>query len=140
MQNVCTRGKGRTFYVKKDIPSDVRHAFGGKSQVWRSLGTNRKAEAMGLATDILRDIERKIEAARKPVAVPDRPEAETTGGTVASLTKPLLRREQLLDAIEAWRADTISEAHVAFFNGEAETFADFGLEDMAHSERLYRLQ
>lgn len=140
MQNVCTRGKGRTFYVKKDIPSDVRHAFGGKAQVWRSLGTSVKAEALPKAAGILAELEARITAARSAphgptpqilAAAPEAPDVPV---------RPVLRREQLLDAIGAWRTATIDAAQDAFFNGFAETFEDFGLEDMRHSDRHYRLQ
>ena len=134
IQNVCTRGKSRTFYVKKDIPHDVRVAFGGKAQVWRSLGTTNKIEAIAKAHPILADIEAKIAAAREPQAVQPMP-AKTP-----SATSGLLKRDQLLSAVEAWRVDAITRAHDTFFNGAADTFEDFGLEDMAHSERLYRLQ
>lgn len=134
MQNVCTRGKSRTFYVKKDIPHDVRPAFGGKAQVWRSLGTTNKIEAIAKAHPILAEIEAKIVAAREPQT------AQPVPTQTPIATSGLLKRDQLLAAVETWRVETIGRAHDAFFNGAADTFEDFGLEDMAHSERLYRLQ
>lgn len=140
MQNVCTRGKGRTFYVKKDIPSDVRHAFGGKTQVWRSLGTANRVEALPKAATILAELEAGIAAARAQVTVSASSGAGVPNAPSVSPVRPAVRREQLLDAIEAWRSETIDRAQDAFFNGFADTFEDFGLEDMAHSERLYRLQ
>nr|WP_160164168.1 site-specific integrase [uncultured Caulobacter sp.] len=140
MQNVCTRGKGRTFYVKKDIPSDVRQAFGGKAQVWRSLGTANKAEALPKAAAILAELDARIAAARAPVAVSPSSDVEVLNLPSVSPARPALRRDQMLEAIEAWRSATIDRAQDAFFNGVADTFEDFGLEDMAHSERLYRLQ
>ncbi len=136
MQNVCTRGKSRTFYVKKEIPHDVRVAFGGKAQVWRSLGTTDKIEAIARAHPILADIEAKIAAAREPQTATAQPALVPTQASTASV----LKRDQLLASIEAWRVGTITRVHDAFFNGAADTFEDFGLEDMVHSERLYRLQ
>lgn len=140
MQNVCTRGKGRTFYVKKDIPSDVRQAFGGKAQVWRSLRTASKAEALPKAAAILAELDARIAAARAPVGVSPSSGMAVPKVPNMSPARPAVRREQLLDAIEAWRNATIDGAQDAFFNGVANTFEDFGLDDMAHSERLYRLQ
>ncbi len=140
MQNVCTRGKGRTFYVKKDIPSDVRHAFGGKAQVWRSLGTSNKGEAFPTAAAILTELDARIAAARATVTASASSGVEVQNVPSVSPAQPAVRRDQLLDAIDGWRNATIDAAQDAFFNGVADTFEDFGLEDMAHSERLYRLQ
>jgi hypothetical protein len=64
MENVFPRPPSGIFYVKKDIPADVRHAFGGKSAIWKSLGTKRKAEARAKVPDILDKIENEIAAAR----------------------------------------------------------------------------
>ena len=140
MQNVCTRGKGRTFYVKKDIPSDVREAFGGKAQVWRSLGTANKAEALPKAAAILAELDARIAVARAPAPVSAFSHAEASSVPTVTPARPVVRREQLLDAIEAWRIATIDAAQDAFFNGVAETFEDFSLEDMATSTRHSRLQ
>ena len=101
MQNVCARGKRGTFYVKKDIPHDVRAAFNGQAQVWRSLGTNNKLDAIAAAHPILAEIDAKIEAARARAAEPEPVKLPAPG---------LFRRDQLLSAIAAWRSETITRA------------------------------
>lgn len=38
--------RGETYYFKKKIPSNVRHAFGGIRETWKSLKTNSLQEAL----------------------------------------------------------------------------------------------
>lgn len=135
MEYVFARPPSGIFYVKKDVPLDVRAVL-KRNQLWRSLGTKNKLEAIARALPILTDFDASVAAARAGLKVP----AQSKPVAPVEPSVRLFRRDQIVAAIEAWRVDTITGAHDAFFNGAADTFEDFGLDDMAHSERLYRLQ
>lgn len=133
MQNVHPRGKRGIYGVKKDIPSDVRHAFGGKAQIWKSLGTTDKYEAARLGLEILADIDRKIAAARgKPEPSSSRPTGNRVGARID--------REKALAAIDSWRQVSIQTAYDDHFNGLADQPAPFSDADRAWSQLVFALQ
>lgn len=59
--------KGSTWHVRMEVPKDVRHAFGGKRNVFKSLKTGSKSEAQKLKWEILSEWKNKIDIARNGV-------------------------------------------------------------------------
>lgn len=111
MENVRPRGKSGVLYVVKNIPAAARHAFGGRAQEWKSLGTTDKFEAGQKAIPILAAIEAKIAGAiTAPVQVATTP-APTRNQRLP--IHPVRARE----AFEAWRVASIEAAWLDAFNG-----------------------
>ena len=49
--------RGRKAYVRVRIPPDVQHAFGGREEIWRSLGTSDEKAAKRLGRQKLAELE-----------------------------------------------------------------------------------
>lgn len=57
--------KGSTWHVRLELPSDVRHAFGNRRKLTKSLKTGNKAEAQIRKLPILTDWKSRIHKARR---------------------------------------------------------------------------
>lgn len=57
------------WYVRMQVPPDVRHAFGGRAKLIKSTGTSNKAEAMDRRLPILAQWKADINAAREAKSV-----------------------------------------------------------------------
>ncbi|WP_336346970.1 tyrosine-type recombinase/integrase [Pseudomonas monsensis] len=62
--NLIQKKGESTWYAKLAIPSDVRHAFGGKAAFIQSLKTGLRSEAMTLRLSVLAGWKAQIKAAR----------------------------------------------------------------------------
>jgi hypothetical protein len=65
LRGLYRRGKGGTFIVRKAIPADVRHAFGGTREWKRSLKTDSQIEAIQLAAPLLAEFAELVRTARR---------------------------------------------------------------------------
>ncbi|MCF6198609.1 MAG: hypothetical protein L3J67_04300, partial [Hyphomicrobiaceae bacterium] len=61
---MTTRKGSRNWYFKRPVPAALQDAFGGKKQIWISLRTPDKAEAMQIYYSVADDVECQLEAAR----------------------------------------------------------------------------
>ena len=80
--------RGDTYYVRRPLPLDVQTAFGGRKQVWRTLGTTSRKEAEAKAHAVLATIEAEIEAKRATLRAADEERAflisEATNAALAA--------------------------------------------------------
>ncbi|MGH1557995.1 DUF6538 domain-containing protein [Caulobacter segnis] len=56
--------KGGTYYVRIVVPADVRPAFGGKGELWETLGTGNPHDAVKMAPPIRAKFKTMIAEAR----------------------------------------------------------------------------
>lgn len=63
--------KGSTWHVRLELPSDVRHAFGNRRKLTKSLKTGNKAEAHIRKLPILSEWKTRIQQARRGVEQDD---------------------------------------------------------------------
>jgi len=61
---LTTRKGSRRWYFKRDIPAALQDAFKGKKQIWISLRTPDKQEAMQTYHKIADEVESQFEQAR----------------------------------------------------------------------------
>jgi integrase len=76
MKSLMTRGG--VHYLRKHVPEDVRLAFGGKREVWESLGTRDRREAERRFHPAMAKLDARIEAARRALHSTEREAAFMT--------------------------------------------------------------
>jgi hypothetical protein len=55
-------------YFRRIVPEDVRHIFGGRSQVWKSLNTSQLSVARSKLQPLIDEFEEQVAKARGEVA------------------------------------------------------------------------
>jgi hypothetical protein len=113
MKGVVKRGS--RYYVWVNVPTYARHLF-DRPQIRQSLGTGVEAEAVAIAGPILRDIWRKIGAAKTE---------HRAGKAVAEVevSPKNYTPEEIGRAFDRWTAKAIAESRKDHFNGTAPTFS-----------------
>jgi integrase len=129
MANVQKRGD--TYEVRVQIPADVRHAFGGKWAVVRSLRTSDGNEALERAAPIIADTKRRIAAARKGQKLAPKP-APTPAGVI--------NPDEARAAMQRWLKVSTDQAYLDHFNGTAARMSPFGAEASALSRTVHALR
>src|SRR5690349_6735937 len=61
--SITRRDGSANLYYRRGLPRKVRHRFGGKAEVWRSLGTPDAKEAAARALKVGFDLQRIIDGA-----------------------------------------------------------------------------
>lgn len=127
MQNVRLRNS--TYYVVFNIPARVRHAFGGKPQVWKSLRTKDKTEARNRAVPVLAALEAQVKAA----------DVQTQSVVPATAQRIIIQRDHAIAAIERWRRATIQRSYDLHWNDAAPEWEPLSAEASALSSMRYKL-
>ena len=111
MENVRPRGKSGVLYVVKNIPRAARHAFNGRAQEWKSLGTTDKFEAGQKAIPILAALEAQIAGA---IGVSPRVAPASAPSANQRLS---IHPDRARAAFEGWRLKTIEASWLDAING-----------------------
>lgn len=90
-----------SLYFRRAVPPDVRHAFSGKTEYVKALGTRSVTEARHLVAVHLRSFDQTVAAAR---GTPD-PTA-----TAVELAKTTIRptSEEIEAAVRLWRGERLA--------------------------------
>ena len=89
---------GRKAYVRVRIPEDVQHAFGGRTEVWRSLGTSDERAAKRLGVQKLAELQNDWQRIRIHAPAPETiPPRDLTENDISRHAAALYESELRLD-------------------------------------------
>ncbi len=104
----CLTQRKGTYYVRKTVPTDIQDSF-GKPEVWRSLGTKKKSEALTKYPGKLKELDELFGEYRRCGST-DQPDAVSPVASLSDLTILLScdqHYQNVIDLDFAWRADLL---------------------------------
>ena len=110
--NVVRRKGSLNFYVRVTVPNELRASL-GKREIWKSLGTSSRKEALGLSHAVLADIHKLFAGGE--------PSKEPTAADLKAAVRSFEWRELEydLDQRSSWLTESqFNEEHKLIYKGQ----------------------